>query len=513
MIERKIIIGLITSTDYIRQVRRVWDPHYLESSAAKRLASWVWEYFEKYDKAPGKDIEGIFFEKIKSNRIAKDVAEEIEEDILPGLSQEYENTSFNLNYLLDQTFRYFKERQLALLSETVQSLLDKGELEQAEKIACDFKPVTDISETELDLGNEIVLDRIDKAFDITSECLIEYPAHLGEFMNDQLVRGGFVAVMATEKRGKTFILMDFAMKACKQGRNVAFFSAGDMTEDEMLLRICIYLTGKSNERKYCSQMWEPVKDCIHNQLNTCNRKERECGFGVFEDWEEKDLRGKVQAKDLIEAYNSNKDYRPCTNCHEYKTHHWGAVWVRDIPEAEPLTKEEAKKAARQFFLKHNRHFKLSTHANDTLSVPQIESFLDVWEKAEGFVPDVVIIDYADLLITESNIEFRHQQNRIWKGLRRISQKKHCLVITATQTDADSYEQDRLRMKNFSEDKRKYAHVTVMYGLNQDTKGREKKIGLMRINEIVKRKGDSSELNEITILQNLKRGKPFIGSYW
>jgi hypothetical protein len=53
----------------------------------------------------------------------------------------------------------------------------------------------------------------------------------------------------------------------------------------------------------------------------------------------------------------------------------------------------------------------------------------------------------------------------------------------------------------------------MFGLNQDTKFREKKIGLMRINELVIREGEFITSNEITVVQNLKRGRPFIGSYW
>jgi hypothetical protein len=87
------------------------------------------------------------------------------------------------------------------------------------------------------------------------------------------------------------------------------------------------------------------------------------------------------------------------------------------------------------------------------------------------------------------------------------------VVTATQADAKSYDQDRLKLANFSEDKRKYAHVTAMYGLNQDKDDREKKIGIMRINEIVIREGEFSATNEVYVLQNLRRGQPHLGSYW
>ncbi len=87
------------------------------------------------------------------------------------------------------------------------------------------------------------------------------------------------------------------------------------------------------------------------------------------------------------------------------------------------------------------------------------------------------------------------------------------MASVTQSDADSYERDRLKSKNFSEDKRKYGHVTAMYGLNQDKTDREKEIGIMRINEIMLREGAFSSINEVYVLQNLKRGQPCLSSYW
>ena len=187
--------------------------------------------------------------------------------------------------------------------------------------------------------------------------------------------------------------------------------------------------------------------------------------------------------------------------------------MESVDTGNPLTVKEAQDAVEAFFINNKRRFKLSSHANGTLSIKQIKALLDIWEKQDDFVPDVIVIDYADLLVAEGRVEFRHQQNEIWKGMRNLSQERHCLVLTATQADANSYEQNRLKLKNFSEDKRKYAHVTACYGLNQDTKDREKKIGIMRINEIVIREGDFSNSSEVTVLQKLERGRPFLSSYW
>jgi hypothetical protein len=145
------------------------------------------------------------------------------------------------------------------------------------------------------------------------------------------------------------------------------------------------------------------------------------------------------------------------------------------------------------------------------------TLLDTWEERENFVPKIILVDYADLLVPSLKADFRHQQNQIWKELRKLSQTKRQeifpLVIAPTQADADSYDSYRLKLSNFSEDKRKYSHVTAMYSLNQDPKGREKALRMLRIGELILREDEFSIENEVTILQDLWQGRPLIGSFF
>lgn len=142
MIERKIIIGCITSTEYLRKIRSVWNAKYIESNTARQLARWCWEYFDEYDRAPVRDIETIFFEQLRQGEIPQELAEDIEQNILPGLSKEYENEEFNVEYLLKTTNQYFKERKLLLQAENIKSLVDSGEVDEAEKIITNYSPVS-----------------------------------------------------------------------------------------------------------------------------------------------------------------------------------------------------------------------------------------------------------------------------------------------------------------------------------------------------------------------------------
>jgi len=184
-----------------------------------------------------------------------------------------------------------------------------------------------------------------------------------------------------------------------------------------------------------------------------------------------------------------------------------------VEATSPLTVEEAERMNRNFFKENAKSFRLATYPNNTLTITGIKMKLDLWERQYDFVPDVIIIDYADLIVPETKYDFRHQQNEIWKGLRRLSQEKgEPLVITVTQSDAESYEKDTLTLSNFSEDKRKFSHVTAFFGLNQDRKGVEKSVGIMRINVLILREDEFTITKQVKVLQNLKRGRPYLGSF-
>jgi hypothetical protein len=120
-----------------------------------------------------------------------------------------------------------------------------------------------------------------------------------------------------------------------------------------------------------------------------------------------------------------------------------------------------------------------------LTVAAMRSLL-LTEVRKGWPVDAVFVDYADILAPPAGFvgDSREATNENWKQLRRLSQELHCLVVTATQTKATSYAAKGLDMTHFSEDKRKFAHVTGMVGINQDVD--EKEAEVQRLNFVVRR---------------------------
>jgi len=500
-IERRIITSLIISDEYIREISKVWETQFLQSATAKLLAGWVFDYYAKYGKAPKKDIEGIYTSHLKE--LDKTRAEDIEE-ILSGLSHEYEREQLNVRYSLDQTYQYFQEQHLKQFADEVKGQLVAGQIIEAEKIATGYRTI--------ETGQINYIDpfasasKIKDAFAERQKPLIRFGGALGKFWGEQMVRDSFVALLGREKIGKTWMLLEMAMKANASGCNVAFFQAGDMTENQFLLRMCVYMAKRSYKEKYCSNIFIPTIDCVKNQFNTCNKEERECDFGVFDEGEKKE-----QSFDSLKnALLRNPDYKPCRNCKEIEP----TVWLKEQPPTKPLTYKEAYRAIKKWRERHKKRFHLSTYANETLSILEIKSLLDIWERQEGFVPDVIIIDYADLLASDPDVvrlDFRNRQNVIWQRLRALSQERHCLVITATQAATTAYGKKLMSMSDFSEDKRKMAHVTALFGLNQTAE--EKEIGIMRINPIVVREDDYAINKPVHVLQRLQIGRPVLGSFF
>jgi hypothetical protein len=180
---------------------------------------------------------------------------------------------------------------------------------------------------------------------------------------------------------------------------------------------------------------------------------------------------------------------------------------------EVLDIELAKRKAAKMRKKYGNSFRLSCHPARTLSVPGMASVLDRWEQNEGFKPDVVVCDYAELFASSDpkavGADARESINANWIGLATLRLAKHYLIITATQTNADSYDSELISMKNFSEDKRKHSHVTGAIGLNQ--KDEEKAAGVYRLNWLVGRDWEYSTKKVVYVAGSPAIQSPFMFS--
>ena len=423
-----------------------------------------------------------------------------------SVSTEYERAkNFNTDYLLAKTEEHFEKKNLAKLTRDMKTELSGGNILEAQQRMVDYKRIALPQSKGIDPFTD--RDSMRSAFEKSAEPIFKLPGAAGNFLNDLFVRDAFVTLLGPEKRGKTWLLIELSIWARRSGLNVAFFAAGDMTLPQMQIRYGVRFTARSHKPKYCGSILVPTLDCWYNQDGSCELAQRTGDKSIIKD---------IESKELF-TYEEAKGHLPCTYCLRNKDSgdYRGAAWQRLRPPVKPLewgqAADRGEKLARQWGKKSR--FKLSAYANGTLSVSEMKRQLHRWYDEDGFVADVVISDYMDLKIPSSNSRqdgFRHQTNEIWAESRGLSQEMHCLLLSASQSDADSFYAKYIGMKNFSEDKRKFSHVTGTITMNQLPE--EKKRGIMRLGTLAVREDEFDERRSVTILQSLASGRPLLASF-
>ena len=120
----------------------------------------------------------------------------------------------------------------------------------------------------------------------------------------------------------------------------------------------------------------------------------------------------------------------------------------------------------------------------TASILTLKSHLDRCI-AQSQKPDVIIVDYADLL-KGHNKELRFELKQIYEGLRALSAEYNCPVWTASQTNRSSLDSEIIEADKISEDYSKIAIGDFIMSLSR--RAEDKVLGIGRFHIIKNRFG-------------------------
>lgn len=479
-VEKNMLIGLIVSDEFCRMVLPAVKKDYLRIDYSWTIIKWVKEYWDEYKKSPGKQIQDIYLDHKKELKGAQG---EIIRQFLNELSSTFEKESFNDRYHQDKALDLLRQRALELHTALVKGLIETGNIEEAEKEVRDFKNVSKSTSRWVDPFDK---DYIDHAFSVEEETLFRLEGVLGNIVGD-FKRGWLAALMGPMKRGKTWWLQEFAFTAITNKKKVALITL-EMEDTQIALRSYKRMAALGDSPK---EFLYPVFDCDRNQKGLCKRKCR------------------VNTEKMPEDLQPDGKYKPCSACREeYSKWYVPAIWHKRIYR-EGLNVGRVTHFVKTF-QQHFGHnlFRVKSHSIGTANVQDILNDLDVLEYSEDFVPDVIIIDYADILGPEDpRLTGRDAINETWKNLKSLAQQRKCLVCTATQSNRQSIEQRNVRAVHTGEDIRKLAHCDLMCVLNQ--KPKEKRAGYMRVGMIAHRHIFFDEFVQAQILQQLRTGQPFL----
>ena len=485
-IESQILIGMVTSDEFLTGITPIVRLEFFTSNAAKTIAKWCVDYYQNYIVAPGLHIEDIFNEYRRTKPPVEDI-EEIEE-FLKRLSTKYEQEEvFNVNYVLDQSENYFKERSLKILHDKLEESLLGGNILEAQEAVGSYYMADRITS----VGNEPLSDMALIQQTMSHEEIDELftmPGDLGVMMGP-FKRGCLIAIAAPPKRGKTWSLQDIGLQAYYNKLNVAFFSL-EMTDRQMTQRLVRGVTGLPQES---GTYLFPVWDCLKNQLGQCDKRDMTNPIVA-------ELVGSGRKRHLEKKPYPVENYRPCTKCNKGEV----ATWLepRELTGVTyPMAKRHLEAMQETIYAK----FKLVTWPAYSAGLSEIKSCLHSWEYIEDFRPDVILIDYDGILKPESNYrEERHNIDRTWKTLKSLAQSTNSLVVTATQTKRSTLETGNVGQADIAEDIRKLAHVEMMFGISQTAD--EKRWGVARIGMLAQRHDEFDVISQCYILQQLSCGQ-------
>lgn len=457
--ERRVLAALVTDKVTLARVVPHWDGRLFESPWANVVAGWCVDYYRRCGAAPGRDVESLY--ESWSETHPDEATVKLVDQFLRETSGEHDRDGVrNSEYLIDLSGKHFNTVRLTRLAESVQANISAGKLARAEQQVTEYRR----AELGAGAGIDVFTDRevLDSAFTGDyAHPLVEYGGGLRKFLGNTLCREGFVAFCAPEKTGKSWWLLDIALSAVEQGRRVAFFECGDMGLSSVIRRIAVRLTGipftsPDGRWPYTVRVPTSIQRPDKGELAPVEYEDQTFDQAITRD----------------EAWAAFEDYQRRT--------------VRS----------------------NQSRFKLSCHANFSVSVPAIRSVLDSWIQS-GWIPDVVVIDYADILELPKGKERRDQINDSWMLLRRLSQELHVLVVTATQANRESYSQTSIDRRHVSEEKRKLAHVTAMISINMT--GKEKEAQVYRLGHMVRREGDYKPLKHVYCASCLALARPVVVS--
>lgn len=430
--ERRVLTAMIINKIILAAIAAKWDLKrgLFSSDWANMVGAWCVRHYKSFKQAPGKQIQA-YFEEWAERGIRDKALVQAVENYLDGLSQEYAllGKDFSKDFILDQAGKLFNRVRISNLKEDIEAFLESGDVDKADNLLNKSRKI------EIGMGSSVDvfqdLEPLKKAASAKRTALVKYPGALENFFGFALERSGFIGFMGKNKVGKSLWLADVAWRSALQGLKVGFFGVGDMTQDQYYHRFMARVMG----RPYTASTERPVLTRVPTDIEN-----------------------------------------PATEHSGLKCSYKETIWTS------PLEPREAWKKFQEISKLHGdlRNFKLC--CSPSIGTNGIFSQLEGWA-VDNWVPDVVVIDYADLLTPGAGFDpsDRAHINQTWKDLNTIRQQLDCLVVTATQSDTAGFDVEVLTRKNFNGDRRILDHVTGMVGINQNND--EKKDNVVRLNWI------------------------------
>lgn len=136
-----------------------------------------------------------------------------------------------------------------------------------------------------------------------------------------------------------------------------------------------------------------------------------------------------------------------------------------------------------------------------LTVRELQGYLDSLEMSRRIVPDLLLVDYADLMSIGTR-DYRHELGNLYKDLRGLAVSRNIALATASQSNRDSIGEKIITGRNVAEDFSKIATSDIVLTYNRTEA--EFKLGTARL--FVEKGRNDEDKFLILLSQNYKTGQ-------
>lgn len=352
----------------------------------------------------------------------------------------------NVKYAEDVASQFFQQKSIDRLADNIKSKASNGNIDGAQRLIAEYVKPEVVHSRSISLLSGT--SHIRHAFQNDDEELFGLRGGMNRLVGGPLCRGELIAFLAPPKSGKTWWMVDTAIVALTRGCKVLFISL-EMTEDQMIRRF-----------------WESMTGCSR--------------FG-----------GEVEGSAFMDAGDGRYNL---------------VLGTRNTSRID-LSDEGIEAVQKRYLALTDDNLKFRCYPTGTLTLQKLQSELKVIEVFEHFIPDVIVIDYADIMALPPGREKRHQLDALWMGLKGISNERNILVVTASQTGRETVGGKRdADETNIAEAVSKVNHVNRMITINRSKK--DKKMCIYRMSCQTMREGREC-FDQLVVSNCLEIGRPWM----
>lgn len=415
-LQENLIVLLTYSDTHCVTIRNVIDSAFW-GGPYRLIAARLYEYIDRYKKAPKDHIADLLADKLDEK--SKEVS--LYEDILFGIRDQRENV--NADYIMGQQLENFIKRQslrtVAIdLGKALQRDTDES-LEEADKLIRKAQTqVVSVFDAGLRLSNN------DRVLDFLDNQVSAFPTGIPELDKRGFgpTRKELWLYIAAAKRGKTWALIQLAKMAVLHR-----------------LRVCHITLEMSEDR--CAQRY------MQAFFAMAKRKEKQ----IVQKFD-RDALGRLVTIDEKEV-------------------------IPKMAINDPDIKKKLSRKIKQFGPRLLDNIIVKQFPTGALTVSQLEAYLDNLENVERFVPDLLIVDYPDLMRLDRD-NYRLAIDETYKDLRGLAVARNTALAIVSQTHRQAARSKHVNSDNVAEAYSKIAHADCIITYNQTDA--ERKMGLARL---------------------------------